>query len=267
MSIHITSWSGRLGNNISQLVNTIIFADYFNINKINYPSHYFFKGNHILINLNNKNSNKNYIKNKEYHDIFFSRKKICEKFEINEEIFDNTEIDIYSILKNIVNINSSVFDLNLTSNDLIIHIRSGDVYSNNPHPGWVQPPLSFYNKVINDREWRKIYLICEDDKSPIIKPLLKKYKNIIFKLQPLDIDILYIFQCKNICFGMGSFVPALLLFNQELNTIYYPSYCYRPLIDILKYKNKKVYELNEYIQKGEWKNTNEQRNIMLEYEI
>lgn len=264
MSINITIWNGRLGNNITQIVNAIIFANYFNINKINYPNHNIIKNNQII--LNNLNPN-NIILNKIYHHNFFSRKKICEQFNINENIFKNifeNNLDLYSILNNIININS--YSLNLKDNDLVIHIRSGDVYSTNPHPGWVQPPLCFYEQIINEHKWDKIYLICEDKKSPVIKPLLNKYNNIIFNLQSLNNDIQYIVQAKNICFGMGSFIPSLLLLNTNLNNIYYPLYCERYLIDIIKYNNNKtIYDLPTYIKKGEWMNTPEQKKIMLEY--
>lgn len=265
MSINITNWNGRLGNNITQIVNAIIFANHFNINEINYPNHNIIKNNQII--LNNLNPN-NIILNKIFHHDFFSRKKICEKFNINENIFTNifeNNLDLYSILNNIININYDCDCLNLKDNDLVIHIRSGDVYSTIPHSGWIQPPLSFYDKIINEYKWDNIYLICEDTKSPVIKPLLNKYNNIIFNLQSLNNDIQYIIQAKNICFGMGSFVPSLLLLNTNLNNIYYPLYCERYLIDIIKYNNKIIYDLPTYIKKGEWMNTPEQRKIMLEY--
>ena len=261
MSVNITNWYGRLGNNITQIVNAIIFANYFNINKINYPNHNIIKNTQLILNNLNKN---NITCNKCYHHTFFSRKKICKKFNLNEDIFENNKINIREIIKSIISF-TEYEKLDITDKDLIIHIRSGDVYSSNPHMGWIQPPLSFYENIINTHKWDKIYLICEDTKSPVIKPLLNKYKNIIFNLQSLKNDIHYIIKAKNICFGMGSFVPALLLFNDNLNTIYYPKYCYRYLIDFISYKEKKEYELLNYIKIGEWANTKKQKNIILKY--
>lgn len=260
MSVNIIKWYGRLGNNITQIVNAILFAYYYNIKIINFPEHSYFKQN--FIDLRQYVSDK--INNKNFNDIFFSRNEICQKYNLNISIFENNKINIGEIIKSLISL-TEYEKLDITDNDLIIHIRSGDVYNSNPHPGWVQPPLSFYENIIKEKEWRKIILICEDDKCPIIKPLLNKYNNIIFRIQPLQQDIIYIIQSKNICFGMGSFIPALLLLNSNLNTIYYPKYCYRYIIDLISYKEKKEYELLNYIKKGEWKNTNEQVDIMLKY--
>lgn len=264
MSVNIINWCGRLGNNICQIVNAILFAHYNNIEIITFPKHVYFKQNCIDLNKYDLNNNKNIEKKKKFNDIFFSRDKICQKYNLSKSIFENNKINIGEIIKSLITL-TEYEKLDITVNDLIIHIRSGDVYNSNPHPGWVQPPLNFYENIIKEKDWRKIILICEDDKSPIIKPLLNKYNNIIFRIQPLQQDIIYIIQSKNICFGMGSFVPSLLLLNSNLNTIYYPKYCYRYMIDLISYKEKKEYELLNYIKKGEWKNTNEQIDIMLNY--
>jgi len=262
MSVNIIIWYGRLGNNITQIVNAILFANYYNIKIIKFPEHRYFKQS--FIDLRRYESNKNKINDKNFNDIFFSRNEICKKYNLNKSIFENNEINIGEIIKSLIRL-TEYEKLDITDNDLIIHIRSGDVYNSNPHSGWIQPPLSFYENIIKEKKWRKIILICEDDKSPVIKPLLNKYNNIIFRIQPLQQDIIYIIQSKNICFGMGSFIPALLLLNSNLNTIYYPKYCYRYIIDLISYKEKKEYELLNYIKKGEWKNTNEQIDIMLNY--
>lgn len=264
MSVNIINWYGRLGNNITQIINAIIFAYYKKINIINFPTHYFFKSQSIDLKICSSNSNSK-INNNSYNDIFFSRKEICKKYNLKETMFENNQINIRKIIKNLFNL-PEYKKLNISDNTLTIHIRSGDVYSKNPHPGWIQPPLIFYENIINEKEWEKIILICEDDKSPIIKPLMNKYKNISFIIQSLEKDINLIIQSKNICFGMGSFIPTLLLLNENLNTIYYPRYCYRYVLELVSYKNKKEYELLNYIKKGEWKNTDEQIYFMLKYE-
>jgi len=266
MSVNIINWSGRLGNNICQIVNAILFAHYNNIEIITFPKHVYFKQNCIDLNKYDLNNNKNNEKNKIFNDIFFSRNKICKKYNLNITIFENKKINISEILKDLINL-AEYKNIDITDNDLTIHIRSGDVYQSNTHSGWIQPPLCFYENIIKERVWNKIFLICEDNKSPVIKPLICKYSNIVFKIQKLQQDINIIIQSKNICFGMGSFIPALLLLNNNLNTIYYPKYCYRYIIDLISYKEKKEYELLNYIQIGEWKNTNEQIDIMLNYTI
>ena len=36
--------------------------------------------------------------------------------------------------------------------DLYINIRSGDIFKNKIHPGYAQPPLCFYKKIINENK-------------------------------------------------------------------------------------------------------------------
>ena len=149
MSINITIWSGRLGNNITQLVNAILFANYNNIETIIFPKHIYFKKNFIKLEKNICKNNY-VINNKIYKSDFFSRHDICKQYNLSEEIFINNKINIREIIKDIFNL--KIINLNFTDNDLVIHIRSGDVYSKYPHSGWVQPPLSFYKTIINEKK-------------------------------------------------------------------------------------------------------------------
>ena len=43
MSVNITKWYCRSGNNITQIVNAILFAEYNNIEMITFPKHNYFK--------------------------------------------------------------------------------------------------------------------------------------------------------------------------------------------------------------------------------
>ena len=50
--------------------------------------------------------------------------------------------------------------------NLYIHIRSGDIFSQNGgHPYYVQPPLDYYKNIITAKKWNKIFIIYEDDKK------------------------------------------------------------------------------------------------------
>jgi len=257
--IHIISWNGRLGNNITQIVNAIYFAYYKKVNIIKFPRHPLFLKNEIRIK-DESFTNKSEL----FSHNFFSRNKIISFYKISENIFES-KINIKKHLCDLLKYD--ILQDNINDNDLTIHIRSGDVYCNNPHPGWIQPPLSFYINIIESSNWNKIFIISEDNKSPVLKPLLNKYNKIIFEVRDLKKDIYYILNSKNICFGMGSFIPSLLLFNNNVKKIYYPEYCHRYLIDLIDYENKYTCKLNNYIKKGEWKNTEKQRNIIINYEL
>ena len=44
-------------------------------------------------------------------------------------------------------------------NDLYIHIRSGDIFSNSINPSYSQPPFCFYQEILYQFKFRKICII------------------------------------------------------------------------------------------------------------
>ena len=66
--------------------------------------------------------------------------------------------------------------------DLIIHLRTGDIFSGTPPATvgshlYVQPPLGFYLKVISDlmrSVMGTIHLIAENGRNPVLLPLVQK---------------------------------------------------------------------------------------------
>ena len=99
-------------------------------------------------------------------------------------------------LNNIFKVKSN---LEFNENDLLIHIRSGDIFSRNPHPGFVPPNFSFYKNIITSRDWNNVYLLAEDTINPVINKLIREF-NVIFKLQSLEEDISMIIKCKKYLF-------------------------------------------------------------------
>ena len=148
--IIIEGWYGRLGNNIAQICNVIDIA-------LTYKHNVIFKVNHSLINLKiitdyfNKYNNTAIITDK-YH--FFGEN--C-RLPYPKNIFKQNNEEKFKLLKE----SFLIKDINkLDENDLVIHIRSGDIFSTStPHPGYVPPPLSYYTKEIDK------YKLSDDDKN------------------------------------------------------------------------------------------------------
>ena len=53
-------------------------------------------------------------------------------------------------------------------NDVVIHIRSGDIFNKCPHPVYIMPPLSYYVNILNEKNFNKIYLVAADKLNPFI---------------------------------------------------------------------------------------------------
>tara|TARA_Y100000782_G_scaffold30644_1_gene34113 strand:+ start:45889 stop:46647 length:759 start_codon:yes stop_codon:yes gene_type:complete len=249
----INNWTGRLGNNILQILRAIHFAKLNKHSIIKFKPHSFLSQN--VITLDDYNRNK-----EEISGDFFNLSKfniIDPEPIIMKEHFQKYIAPIFKI-KKIDKINND--------NTIYIHIRSGDIFNKNPHPAYVQPPFSYYKNIID--HYNSVNLIFEDNKNPCVNELLKinKVTNISGSLNE---DLQKLSSAKNLVIGFGTFGFLLYLINQNLKNIYIPKY----FIDTLPKGswgddiNIHIVNLPKYINIGEWKNTFEQRKIMLEYQI
>jgi hypothetical protein len=55
--------------------------------------------------------------------------------------------------------------------ELVVHLRSGDVFSANPHPNYWPPALGYYTAVLADAAPRAVRLVCQDRVHPLLEPL------------------------------------------------------------------------------------------------
>jgi hypothetical protein len=141
----------------------------------------------------------------------------------------------------------------LNENDIVIHIRSRDIFSSTPHSNYVPPPLFYYIKEIDKCKYEKIHIICEDTKNPVVNELLKLYKNAVYEKNTLEKDIRIILGATNIIFSVGTFIPSLMLLSNNIKYLYD------------KACNNE--ELKEYYKiMKPWKNTIVQRNYILTYD-
>jgi hypothetical protein len=181
----------------------------------------------------------------------------------------NVELLKYEIVKNLPKVSVNI-------NDLYIYIRSGDIFSVSycRYHNYVQPPFCFYKKVLNEFKFRKIYLIAQNAKNPVIDKLLENFPNIIFKRKALNIDIALLMNANNILSGgWSSFFGQVLLIKNSLKALWL-FYLYH---QTLKFNNKNylyndkfkqfaMYATNDYILNMKpWTNSINQRKYMLNY--
>lgn len=247
--LNIVNWQGRLGNNILQLIRAIHLSKILKHNTIKFPIHNMLSSTMIKIGQNNNLAVLN--------DSFFNLKK----YRIDDPEPHIMKLYFQQYIKPIFNVE---FDGKIyNDNELFIHFRGGDIFSSNPHKSYIQPPLSFYNNIIV--EYDKIKLICEDKKNPCIAELLKK-NNVEYNSNNLKNDLSILLNASNLVIGFGTFGFLLYLMNSKLKKLYIPDY----VINELPKGNwgnieLHIIKLPNYIKVGEWKNSIEQRNIMLCY--
>ena len=238
--IILKQWYGRLGNNIVQICNIIDIA-------LTYKHKVCFKVKHKLFNLKiitdffSKYNNNAIITAPKGANHFFTRGNLPYPIDIYKK---NHEEKINLLKKSflIKNINK------LNIDELVVHIRSGDVFNEGGN-AYIPPPLSYYIKGIDKHKYKKIILVCEDKKNPVVDKLLSLYKNAIYNKNSLEQDIKLILGATNIIWSVGTFVPSLLLMSNNIKYTY----------------NNKRYN-NDYLKiMKPWKNTKEQRDYMLTY--
>jgi hypothetical protein len=252
---------GRLGNFIIQIKYAIQVALFYNYNVI-IPKHNFINTTYLVFN------NKVTVNCEKIEDTFFYPSKIPIP-NLNLKLFELNIDKSHEILKSIF-----IFEKQppLNANDLVIHIRSEDIFSKNPHPYYIPPPLSYYTSIIKNNNFNDIYLITTDKLNPCINELINIFPKIKFKIQSLEEDIKLILRAITIIGSFGSFIPSLMILSNHIQKIYLPSYMniYSTSPEIETYNisffnNKILYiDLSKYHKlMGNWKNTAEQNNLIL----
>ena len=163
----------------------------------------------------------------------------------------------------------------MSSSTLVIHFRSGDAFSEKPHAELGQPPLSFYQKVIDAEQPQEVVLVFEDYGNPVIERV-ESYlwkEEIPFRVQSGDFreDLAAILSARVLVTSQGSFAEAVLLLSQNLER--WISFSSNPSLHFRRRSitaTVSVFDPEEdyssEILQGKWTNSAEQRRLMLEFE-
>ena len=107
-------------------------------------------------------------------------------------------------------------EVNIDPNDLYIHIRGGDIFDTYISPVYAQPPLCFYEKIIEHNKFKNIYILAMDKKNPVLDALINKHREIIFQQHDDEYDISLLVHAFNIVASTSSFVISSIKFNDNL---------------------------------------------------
>jgi hypothetical protein len=160
----------------------------------------------------------------------------------------------------------------LSDRHLVVHIRSGDIFDPVPHPSYGQPPLAFYLSVLGERDWDEVSIVCEDDLNPVVRALERSCRE---RGVPCSIvsgelasDVAYLLRARKLVAGTGTFMPAVVALSHNTDEVFAFEQEFHPLGDrrvrtwILE---DKAGEYRKRIMNGNWMNTVEQRELMLNY--
>jgi hypothetical protein len=240
----LEGWSGRLCNNLIQLTDAIYLAK-------KEGGSFELKLQHSLIrNFNVKGPNplprKIYDKSLKPEISLKDRREILRKYILpNCRLPELVPMDV-----------------------LVIHMRGGDIIQHNPtpHPLYVQPPLSFYKRVIEDCPIKNIIIITESNSNPCAKVIASMYPNCKIQILSLTEDVTTFLRATHVCFNtQGTFGETLALMSPNIKIAYIPEYT-----EPIRINNWNVdFKVNQYpiadtyIQPGQWTASDEQIALML----
>ena len=111
----------------------------------------------------------------------------------------------------------------LREDDLVIHIRAGDVFRKEQvHPKYGQPPLAYYLTVLRQRRWRSVHWCTRTTHNPVIEPLLDHLR--AEGIEPTTVvtdltsTIEFLLTAKTIVAGRGTFIPTIAGLSSNYST-------------------------------------------------
>ena len=149
-------------------------------------------------------------------------------------------------------------------NDLYINIRSGDIFSTRINHMYSQPPLCFYQKIINENNYSDIYILSNGHENPIVDKLLEIYPKIKYIHGKIEYDISVIINAYNFVMPVSTFPETLINLNSNLKNLY--------IYDLLRSSPQKVnytiYKMIPSLKYSEimekkWKKSKEQLDLMM----
>ena len=250
--IIIDSWSGRLGNNVLQLVRAIHYASVRGYSHVHFPRHDIFTSTDIAVS----HSSGVQIPQR---DSFFSLKK----FNITDPEPYHMRSIFQTYIKPIMCISFSCTPM--PDNILFMHVRSGDTFSLYPHSAYVPAPLYFYTTAM--KSFQNGVLVYEDMQNPCVE-YLHRDSRVVTQSSSLTQDIQTLMKARHLAMGFGTFGFLIYLMNMNLKTLYIPKYVMDELPagswgDITLH----IVDLPNYTAVGDWKNTPEQYTLITTFMV
>ena len=167
----------------------------------------------------------------------------------------------------------------VTATDLVIHLRAGDIFAKPvPHLGYVQPPLAFYRLCVDFARAElgidRVILVYEDEGNPCIQAVKAWLDEIglpyLAHSRSLKEDMAVLLAASHCVFGHGTFGMAMALLSRHMKTVHF-SWLETRLGDVCRAAGIRAIRVDDvasgYIRSGEWRNTPQQRQQMLDYPI
>lgn len=164
-------------------------------------------------------------------------------------------------------------DRRAAADELVVHIRSGDVFDPEPNPNYPQPPLAFYQMIVTrlraERRIGSVCIVAEDRGNPCVDALEHWLgeQRIVCRVQSGSFaeDIATVLGARQVVFGRGTFGVGMCFVSDsitEVHTFANALYSQMPGLSLVTVTNDPT---GGYIKPGEWRRTEAQLRQMLDY--
>ena len=157
--------------------------------------------------------------------------------------------------------------------NLVIHVRSGDIYQRENVGNWGQPPFAYYENIIRSGDWRSVQVVAEDELSPVIAPIMELCArlSIEHRLQSSSLheDLKVLVSAENLVVGRGSFAPAVAILAPQLKKLFFFEDRFGtpfldPKVEVVRLCDR-IGEYRSKVLQGNWRNSPVQRDLMVSY--
>ena len=261
--VNISQWYGRFGNNLQQLIHAYLLSDKFDC-EFFYPKHPYFKAKDWATYASHV---KKWCGIPYFHvdDTLFFRTEFEEKY-FNVNIHDERRICRDKIAKEII----SIPNYDIPEDVIVIHVRGGDVFMENPHSGYLQPPLAYYIAILEKEavtDLSKVWIVTEggQPRNPVID-ILEKMGCKIF-MESLAWSVVILSNAKRGVLCKSSFSKFSFFLSNKIKKLYAPDYVletdsWKELLDINLFR----VNLPNYIEQGTWEASQKQLSTMINYD-
>lgn len=158
---------------------------------------------------------------------------------------------------------------------LTVHIRSGDIFHDDIHPTMGQPPLSYYELVLEQAKKTRIVVVTEDLRNPVIAPFMglarSKDLEVVMFSGGLRQSLRLLFNSYELVGGIGSFAWAVESLSRKIRRYWF----FERVFDESLFARSQVRAVrvsdttDQYVAAvcDDWRNTLQQRQMMLEFPI
>jgi len=161
---------------------------------------------------------------------------------------------------------------------LAIHIRSGDIFEAEPNFKYGQPPLSWYETLIERGGFDDVVIVTQNNihhgaENPVIAEIRKRWPHIEFVSEYTEHDFHTLRHARHLALSSSTFATAAAMLNTRLQTLHVPEWDRAHDINITGAFPRGVrlgftrfgYRIGNYQAMRSWDNSPAQRSLMLQH--